>query len=108
MTSLRPRHQDTREADQGLTGATYRRDEQSSCRHHTKPVPLPNGDLVTSSSTRPPTPEGPACVSQAEQGITRRRFATLAGATPAAGLAPAGTHANAASGRGARIQASDS
>jgi pimeloyl-ACP methyl ester carboxylesterase len=55
---------------------------------------------VSSSSPRPPTPEGPGSVSQAEQAITRRRFAGLAGATLAAGLAPAGTQADAASGRG--------
>jgi pimeloyl-ACP methyl ester carboxylesterase len=58
---------------------------------------------VSSSSTRPPTPEGPGSVSQAEQAITRRRFAGLAGlsgATLAAGLAPAETHAYAASKRG--------
>jgi pimeloyl-ACP methyl ester carboxylesterase len=55
---------------------------------------------VSSSSTRPPTPEGPGSVSQAEHGITRRRFAGLAGATLAAGLTPAGTHAYAASDRG--------
>jgi hypothetical protein len=51
---------------------------------------------VSSSSTRLPTPEGPGSVSEAEQGISRRRFAGLAGATLAAGLAPAGTHAYAA------------
>jgi pimeloyl-ACP methyl ester carboxylesterase len=55
---------------------------------------------VSSSSTRPPTPEGPGSGSRAEQAITRRRFAGLAGATLAAGLAPAGTDALAATGRG--------
>jgi pimeloyl-ACP methyl ester carboxylesterase len=58
---------------------------------------------MSSSSNRLPTPEGPVSVSQAEQRITRRRFAGLAGlsgATLATGLAPAGTHAYAASGRG--------
>jgi pimeloyl-ACP methyl ester carboxylesterase len=55
---------------------------------------------VSSSSTRLPTPKGPSWVSQAKQGITRRRFAGLAGATLAAGLVPAGPHAYAAGGRG--------
>jgi pimeloyl-ACP methyl ester carboxylesterase len=58
---------------------------------------------MSSSSNRLPTPEGPVSVSQAEQSITRRRFAGLAGlsgATLATGLAPAGTHAYAASERG--------
>jgi hypothetical protein len=45
-------------------------------------------------------PEGPGSASQAEQGITRRRFAGLASATLAAGLVPAGTHAYASSERG--------
>jgi hypothetical protein len=35
---------------------------------------------VSSSSTRLPTPEGPGSVSEAERGISRRRFAGLAGA----------------------------
>ncbi len=51
---------------------------------------------MSSSSTPLPTPERPDSVSLAEQGISRRRFAGLAGATLAAGLAPAGTHAYAA------------
>jgi hypothetical protein len=55
---------------------------------------------MSSSSSRPPTPEGPGSVSQAKQPITRRRFAGFAGATLAAGLAPAGTNAYAASERG--------
>jgi pimeloyl-ACP methyl ester carboxylesterase len=59
---------------------------------------------VSSSSTRPPTPEGPGSASEAEQGISRRRFAGLAGATLAAGLAPAGTHAYAASERGIKAR----
>ena len=54
---------------------------------------------MSSSSTRPPTSEGPGSVSQAERAITRRRLAGLAGATLAAGLAPAGTYAHAASPR---------
>jgi pimeloyl-ACP methyl ester carboxylesterase len=58
---------------------------------------------MSSSSNRLPTPEGPVSVSQADQSITRRRFAGLAGlsgVTLATGLAPAGTHAYAASERG--------
>jgi pimeloyl-ACP methyl ester carboxylesterase len=61
---------------------------------------------MSSSSDPRSTPEGPGSVPEAEQGITRRRFAGLAGfagfagATLAAGLAPAGAHANAASERG--------
>ena len=55
---------------------------------------------MTSRSNRPPSSERPGSVSQAEQPITRRRFAGLAGATLAAGLAPAGTQAYAAGGRG--------
>ena len=55
---------------------------------------------MSSSSTRLPTPEGPGSVCTAEQGISRRRFAGLAGAALAAGLAPAGTHAYAAGERG--------
>ena len=55
---------------------------------------------MSSSSTRLPNPEGPGSGSQAGQGISRRRFAGLAGATLVAGLAPAGTHAYAASERG--------
>jgi pimeloyl-ACP methyl ester carboxylesterase len=54
---------------------------------------------VSSSSPRLPTPEGPSSVSEAEQGISRRRFTGLAGATLAAGLAPTGTHAYAAGAR---------
>jgi pimeloyl-ACP methyl ester carboxylesterase len=54
---------------------------------------------VSSSSSPLPTPEGPGSVSRAKQGISRRRFAGLAGATLAAGLAPAGTQADAASRR---------
>src|SRR5215217_5864260 len=53
--------------------------------------------LVSSSSPRPPTPESPGSVSRAAQAITRRRLAGVAGATLALGLAPAGTHAYAAS-----------
>jgi pimeloyl-ACP methyl ester carboxylesterase len=55
---------------------------------------------VSSSSTPLSTPDGPGSVSEAERGLSRRRFAGLAGATLAAGLAPAGTQANAASARG--------
>jgi pimeloyl-ACP methyl ester carboxylesterase len=55
---------------------------------------------MSSSSTRLPTPEGPGSVSDAEQGISRRWFAGLAGATLAAGLAPSEAYANAASTRG--------
>jgi pimeloyl-ACP methyl ester carboxylesterase len=55
---------------------------------------------VSSSSTPPPTPEGAGSVSDAEQGISRRRFAGLAGVTLATGLVPAGTPAYAASARG--------
>ena len=54
---------------------------------------------MSSASTRPPAPEGTGSLPEAEQAITRRRFAGvagLAGATVAAGLAPAGTHAYAA------------
>jgi pimeloyl-ACP methyl ester carboxylesterase len=54
---------------------------------------------VSSSSTPLSTPDGPGSVSEAERGLSRRRFAGLAGATLAAGLAPAGTQANAASAR---------
>jgi pimeloyl-ACP methyl ester carboxylesterase len=57
---------------------------------------------VSSSSTAPPTPEGSGSVSRAQERISRRRFAGLAGATLAAGLAPAGTHAYAASDRGSK------
>jgi pimeloyl-ACP methyl ester carboxylesterase len=57
---------------------------------------------VSSSSTRPPTPEGPGSASEAEQGISRRRFGGLAGAALAAGLAPAGTHTDAAGERSFR------
>jgi pimeloyl-ACP methyl ester carboxylesterase len=53
-----------------------------------------------SSSSSPPTPEGPGSVSPAARAITRRRLAGVAGATLALGLAPAGTHAYAASERG--------
>jgi pimeloyl-ACP methyl ester carboxylesterase len=53
---------------------------------------------MRSFSTRRPTPDGPGSFAQAKQGFTRRRFAGLAGATLAAGLVPAGTHASAASG----------
>jgi pimeloyl-ACP methyl ester carboxylesterase len=59
---------------------------------------------VSSSSTPPRTPEGPGSVSRAKQGFTRRRFAGVAGATLAAGLVPAGTHANAASERGSKAR----
>ncbi len=55
---------------------------------------------MRSFSIRRPTPEGSGSLSEAEQGFTRRRFAGLTGATLAAGLVPAGTHASAASGRG--------
>jgi hypothetical protein len=55
---------------------------------------------VSSSSTPVPTPEGLGSVSEAEQGISRRRFTGLAGAALATGLAPAGTHAYGAGGRG--------
>jgi hypothetical protein len=55
---------------------------------------------VSSSSTSLPTPEGLGSVSEAEQGISRRRFTGLAGAALATGLAPAGTHAYAAGERG--------
>jgi pimeloyl-ACP methyl ester carboxylesterase len=55
---------------------------------------------VCSSSTPLPTPEGSGSVSEAEQGISRRRFTGLAGAALATGLAPAGTHAYAAGERG--------
>jgi pimeloyl-ACP methyl ester carboxylesterase len=55
---------------------------------------------VSSSSTPLPAPEGPGSVSEAEQGISRRWFAGLAGAALAAGLAPSGTDAYAQSKRG--------
>jgi hypothetical protein len=55
---------------------------------------------VSSCFARTPAPEGRGSVCQAEQVITPRRFAGLAGATLAAGLAPVATHASAASGRG--------
>jgi pimeloyl-ACP methyl ester carboxylesterase len=55
---------------------------------------------VRSSSTRLPSPEGPGSVAEAKHGFTRRRLAGLAGATLAAGVLPAETYANAASGRG--------
>ena len=58
---------------------------------------------MSSSSTRAPTPEGAGSASQVERAITRRRFAGvigLAGASLAAELAPDGTHAYAAGGRG--------
>jgi pimeloyl-ACP methyl ester carboxylesterase len=54
---------------------------------------------VRTSFTRLPSPQGHGSVSQAKQGLTRRRFAAVAGATLAAGLAPAGTYAHAASPR---------
>jgi pimeloyl-ACP methyl ester carboxylesterase len=54
---------------------------------------------LSSSSSRSRTPEGPGSVSHVEPAITRRRFAGVAGATLAAGLAPAGTQADAAVGR---------
>jgi pimeloyl-ACP methyl ester carboxylesterase len=55
---------------------------------------------VSSTSPRLPTPEGAGSISEAEQGISRRRFAGLAGAALAAGLAPSGTDAYAAGERG--------
>ena len=56
--------------------------------------------LVSPSDTSPPASTGPDPASHSERRITRRRFAGLAGATLAAGLAPAGTQAYAAGGRG--------
>ena len=55
---------------------------------------------MTSPSARPSTPDDDGSGSRTQQRITRRRFAGLAGATLAAGLAPAGTQAYAAGGRG--------
>jgi pimeloyl-ACP methyl ester carboxylesterase len=55
---------------------------------------------MSSSSTGLPTPGGGGAFPEAQQVITRRRFAGLAGATVAAGLVPARAHANAASERG--------
>ena len=60
---------------------------------------------MSSSSTHPPTPSARGSIPEAQPGITRRRFAGLAGfvgATVATGLAPAAAHADAAGQRGGK------
>jgi pimeloyl-ACP methyl ester carboxylesterase len=59
---------------------------------------------MTSSSTHPRTPEPASTVIEPDDAISRRRFAGLAGATLAVGLAPALTHVDAATGRGPRVR----
>jgi pimeloyl-ACP methyl ester carboxylesterase len=69
-------------------------------------MPISEGQiLMSSSSTRPPTPGARGSIPEAQPGITRRRFAGLAGfvgATVATGLAPAAAHADAAGQRGGK------
>ena len=76
------------------------RDDEASCRHHTKPVGLQKGDSHELILQPPAHPGTPRLRLPGEAADHAAPVAGFAGATLAAGLAPAGTNAYAASERG--------